>query len=179
MRAIRILIAGTLLSLPAFANIPKENEVQVKNAHKADASKSDLTVPERKFVEKATSDNLADIELGRLALEKSQSPEVKNYAQMLVDDHKKSLDKLKTIANDQKFPVPTSATTRAQADYDRLAKLDGADFDREFKKLMDKRHDEALQTFQKASNEVQNPDLKSYINQTLPMMKEHKEKLAK
>ena len=179
MRVVRILIAGTLLSLPAFANIPKDTEVQVKNSHKADASKSDLTVPERKFVEKATSDNIAEIELGRLALEKSQNPDVKNYAQMVVDDHKKSLDKLKSIANDQKFPVPTSATTRAQAEYDRLAKLNGDEFDREYKKLMEKRHAEAVKSFQEASSKVQNEDLKSYIDDTLPTLKEHKEKLTK
>ena len=179
MRVIRILVAGTLLSLPAFANIPKDTEVPVKNARKADASKSDLTVPERKFVERATSDNIGDIELGRLALEKSQNPEVKNFAQMIVDDHQKSLDKLKSISNDQKFPVPTSATTETQKEYDRLSKLSGSEFDREFKKLMEKRHTDAVQTFQKASNQVQNDDLKSYINNTLPTLKEHKEKLTK
>jgi putative membrane protein len=174
-----MLIAGTLLSLPAFANIPKDTEVPVKNARKADASKSDLTVPERKFVERATSEHIGDIELGRLALEKSQNPEVKNYAQMIVDDHQKSLEKLKTIANDQKFPVPTSATTETQKEYDRLSKLSGAEFDRDFKQSMEKRHTEAVQTFKNASNQVQNEDLKNYISDTLPTLKEHKEKLTK
>jgi len=136
-------------------------------------------VPERKFVERAASDNIAEIELGRLALDKSRDTEVRNYAQRLIDDHKKSLDQLKSIANDQKFPLPTSATTLAQDDYQRLSKLDGERFDREYKKLMDKRHAQAISTFQKASQELQNQDLKNYADKTLPTLKEHRGDLHK
>jgi putative membrane protein len=186
MRIVKLVMCGSLLMLPAFGfaadqkdtgpDIPKEVQVKVKNKGDVDATKSPLTVPERKFVERAASDHIADIELSRLALERTQNPQVRNLAQSIVDDHQKSLDQLKSIANDQKFPIPTSASTLTKKDYDRLSKLRGSDFDREYLKLMSKRHSEAMQDFQQTSNQLQNEDLRSYANQTLPTLKEHKEK---
>jgi|SRR5579859_5738601 len=183
MRVTKLFLCGALLSAPALAKpkvadvdnpIPKNEQVEVKNARGADAAKSDLTVPERKFVERAASDDIAEIELSRLALDKSRDPEVRNYAQTVIDDHKRSLDELKKLANDQKFPLPTAATSQAEVQYAQLSKLDGERFDREFKKLMDKRHAAAIATYEKASKETQHPDLKSYADKTLPTLKGEK-----
>ena len=109
MRVTRLVLCGALLAAPAVAKpkvtdvgnpIPKDTQVEVKNAHKADAAKSDLTVPERKFVERAASDDIGQIELARLALDKSRDPDVRNYAQTLIDDHKRSLDQLKSMGGE-------------------------------------------------------------------------------
>jgi putative membrane protein len=165
MRVMMLLLAGGL----AFAQIPKKDEVQVKNAPQANAAKSDLTVPERKFVEEAASDDIATIEMSRLALDKSTNKATRMRAQTLIAERQQSLDQLKRIANDQSFPLPTSATTSAQEEFKNLAKLDGEKFDREYGKQMDKRHDAAVQTFQKA--DLQHPDLKSYAEKTLRELK--------
>jgi len=50
------------------------------------------------FLKKAVIANLAEIELGRLATQKAQNPEVKQFAQMMVDGHTKALDELKQLA---------------------------------------------------------------------------------
>ncbi len=177
MRVTKLFLVGALaLGAPALAAdqqqqggaIPKDKQVQIKNKGDVDAAKSDLTVPERKFVERAASNDIAEIELGRLALDKSKTPEVRNLAQTLVDDHQKSLDQLKSIANDQKFPLPTSATTLAQQQYQQLSKLQGQEFDREYQRIVDKRHDDAVNMYQTASRDLKNPDLKSFADKTPP-----------
>ena len=189
MRVLKYVVCGALLMAPAFGfahdnnpqkdvqsangmRVQPQDQVKVKNG-KVNPQKSPLTVQERKFVEQAASDNMAEIELSRLALDKSQNSEVKNLAQTVVDDHQKSLDKLKSIANDQKFPIPTSATTQAKQEYQKLSKLSGNDFDRQYLMLMQKDHKRAVQTFQQASNQLQNDDLKSYADQTLPTLQQH------
>jgi putative membrane protein len=175
MRVAHLILSGSLLSAPALANgIPKEHQVEIKNPRGADASKSDLAVSDRKFVEKAASDDIAEIELGKLALDKSQDPQVKSYAKRSVADHQKSLEKLESVAKDHKFPLPTSATTEAQRDYRNLSKLDGKSFDGEYLKLADKRHHEEIQDYQNAK--LENQELKSWADQTLPSLKEQIEK---
>lgn len=195
MRVLKYVVCGALVMAPAFGfaresnnqpqdvqsangmRVQPQDQVKVQNG-KVNPQKSPLTVQERKFVEQAASDNMAEIELSRLALDKSQNSEVKNLAQTVVDDHQKSLDKLKSIANDQKFPIPTSATTQAKQEYQKLSKLSGNDFDRQYLMLMQKDHNRAVQTFQQASNQLQNDDLKSYADQTLPTLQKH-EQMAK
>jgi putative membrane protein len=174
MRVAHLILSGSLLSAPALANgVPKEYQVEVKNPRSSDAAKSDLAVPDRKFVEKAASDDIAEIELGKLALDKSQDPQVKSYAKRSIADHQKSLDKLESVAKHHKFPLPTSATTEAQRDYQNLSKLDGKRFDEEYQKLADKRHGEEIQDYQNAK--LENQELKSWADQTLPSLKEQGE----
>jgi putative membrane protein len=135
----------------------------------------DLSVKDRQFIEKVASGNMAEIKLARLALDKSQSPTVRQYAQMIIDDHEKAAKELKTIAREEKFPEPTTMDTEHQKLYDKLATESGKDFDKDYMKLMVKEHDKTIDDFQKASNELTNPELKSFVTKTLPTLKEHKE----
>jgi putative membrane protein len=135
----------------------------------------DLTVKDRQFIEQVASTNLAEIKLARLALDKSESATVRTYAQTVIDDHEKAAGQLKTIAKDEKFPEPTSMETLDQQSYDKLSTLTGKDFDTEYMKLMVKGHEKAIDTFQKASNQLSNPELKQFAAKTLPTLKEHKD----
>jgi putative membrane protein len=135
----------------------------------------DLSVKDRQFIEKVASTNMAEIKLARLALDKSQNTTVRKYAQMIIDDHEKSGKELKTIAHDEKFPEPTTMDTEHQKAYDKLATETGKDFDTDYMKFMVKDHDKTIDDFQKASNELTNPELKSFASKTLPTLKEHKE----
>jgi putative membrane protein len=50
------------------------------------------------FAMKAAQANFAEVELGKLAQQKASSDDVKKFAQMMVDDHTKALDDLKSAA---------------------------------------------------------------------------------
>jgi putative membrane protein len=155
--------------------VKPEHRVKVTNSSQANSPsvRSPLSVPDRKFIERAASDNIAEIEIARLALDQSKNEQVRAFAQMIIDDHEKALDRLKSIANDNDFPIPTEAATKQLDEYRRLAKLSGIDFDREYMKLMSKEHDQAVDAFNKATREVNNPDLREYAQKTLPTLMEH------
>src|SRR5690606_5955733 len=57
------------------------------------------------FVEEASAKGIAEIEVGRLALEKSTSQEVKTFAQRMIDDHTKANEKLAALASEKKLEV--------------------------------------------------------------------------
>jgi predicted outer membrane protein len=50
--------------------------------------------------------NQAEVELGKFAQQQSQSPEVKEFAQMLVQDHSKLIEKLQKVAGAQNASRP-------------------------------------------------------------------------
>ena len=155
--------------------VKAEHRVKVINSDQANSpsARSPLGVPDRKFIERSASDNIAEIEIARLALDQSKNEQVRAFAQMIIDDHQKALDRLKTIANQNAFPIPTEAMGQQLDEYRRLAKLNGIDFDRAYMKFMSKEHEQAVDIFTKAARDVNNLDLRDYAQKTLPTLIEH------
>jgi putative membrane protein len=53
---------------------------------------------DKAFVKKAMEGNMAEVQMGQLALQKSSDDQVKQFAQRMVDDHGKMQDQLKPVA---------------------------------------------------------------------------------
>jgi len=95
------------------------------------------------FLKKAAIANLAEIELGRLATQKAQNPEVKQFAQMMVDGHTKALDELKQLAQRSAgTQLPTALDEKHQELQQRLSGLSGEEFDREYMEAMVDAHED-------------------------------------
>lgn len=87
---------------------------------------------DKAFVAKALAGDMAEVQTGQLVARKASSPDVKSYGQMLVDDHTKALDQMKTVASQIGVEPPTAPKPAAQKEMDKLDKLEGQAFDREF-----------------------------------------------
>jgi len=68
----------------------------------------------QKFFEKAAIANMAEIKLGQLATQRAESADVKQFGQMMVDEHTKALDQLKQAARrpTSRCPRTSIASTR-------------------------------------------------------------------
>jgi predicted outer membrane protein len=73
-----------------------------------DADRNKVTRADKAFVHDLAVANMVEVELGKLAPERSRDTEVKNFAQLIVDDHTKSLNGLKGIAAQHNVKVPTA-----------------------------------------------------------------------
>lgn len=141
----------------------------------ARADKTSLSAADKDFINKATEDNLSEIKLGQLAVEKGQSTAVKDLGRHLVDDHTRANADLKQLADNQGLTLPMEMSASDKGAYDKLASLSGADFDKSFidHQVTDHQHDVA--EFQKEASRVKNPALKSWVNQVLPTLRQHEE----
>lgn len=127
------------------------------------------------FAVKAADAGLAEVELGKLAQEKATDPRVKDFAQMMVNDHQKANDELMTIATRHNITLPP-VISKDQADKQRkLREKSGAEFDKEYIDMMVKDHDKVVSLFEDASSDAQNADLKAFASKTLPILKKHHE----
>jgi putative membrane protein len=84
------------------------------------------------FVRDVAIKNLAEIELSRIALEKATSPQLKAFAQEMVDDHGSTGNSLKSIISGQSIEWPAQLDEKHREIADELAKKQGADFEREY-----------------------------------------------
>jgi putative membrane protein len=123
----------------------------------------------------AASDGLAEVKLGQLAGEKGGSAEVKELGSMMVTDHGKANEELKTLASAKGAEVPADLDKKHQATYDRLAKLSGAEFDKAYVAEMVKGHKKAVGEFEKAAK-GKDAEVKAFADKTLPTLRHHLEK---
>jgi putative membrane protein len=88
------------------------------------------------FVRDVAIKNTAEIELSRIAVDKSMSPDVKAFAQMMIDEHGAAGDKLKSVVSGHPIEPPAQLDDRHSETARELAKKQGADFDRDYLKAM-------------------------------------------
>jgi putative membrane protein len=125
------------------------------------------------FVKKAAQGNLAEVQLGHLALEKSSSPQVKQFAQRMIDDHSKAEDQLKQVASEENVTLPDSPNAEQKATKDRLEKLSGSSFDRAYMKDMVTDHTKDVSEFKMEARDAKDPAVKNYASQTAPIIESH------
>ena len=125
------------------------------------------------FAMKAAQANMAEVELGKLALQKTMSDDVKKFAQMMVDDHSKALDELKGVAGTKNITLPTAIDAEHKKLSDRLSKLSGAGFDREYMQAMVDGHKKVAADLRKESQSGTDADLKAWASKTLPTVEAH------
>jgi putative membrane protein len=99
------------------------------------------------FIIRAMQMNQAEIDLGKMAQSKTQNPRVKEYADMMVLDHSQAQEKLRGTSGASQGQVQLSKEQQQLSD--KLSRLDGQQFDKEYMAAMVKDHRQAVQIFQK------------------------------
>ena len=132
-----------------------------------------LSKDDQDFATKAAQGNMAEVNGGTMASTKGTSPDVKNFGNRMVNDHGKALDELKKLAQTKGITLPTDVNADQKAEADKLSKLSGKDFDKEYTDAMVKDHEEDVAEFDKASKNAQDPDLKAWAAKTLPVIQDH------
>jgi len=133
--------------------------------------------PDASFYKKAAEGGIAEVELGKLAQDKSSSPGVKDFGAMMVKDHSAANDKLKAIADGKAVKLPTSPSVGQMATKAKLEVLSGATFDKSYIKGMIEDHQEDIKEFEKEASSGQDADAKAYAAATLPTLKAHLKKI--
>jgi putative membrane protein len=129
--------------------------------------------PDVKFFKKAAEGGIAEVELGKLAQEKSSNASVKEFGAMMVTDHSAANDKLKAIADKKSIKLPTSPSAGQMATKTKLEVLSGGTFDKSYIKGMVEDHEEDIKEFQTEAASGQDPEAKAYATATLPTLQKH------
>ncbi len=127
------------------------------------------------FMNDAAPGGMAEVELGKLAAQKAQNPEVKAFAQKMVEDHSKAGEELKALAAQKKVMLPADVLPTHKEVMAKLSKLSGADFDKEYVTAMVAAHEKDVAAFENVSKTAADADVKAFATKTLPTLKMHLE----
>jgi putative membrane protein len=125
------------------------------------------------FINQAWNINTTEIKLGQIAQTRATNQDVRGFAQMMITDHSKLNTELQTLAAQVSGTVPLQLEKTNQDLIDRLTKLSGSDFDKQYMGAMIDGHASAIGTFEERSKETPQTDVDKWAAKTLPSLKEH------
>jgi putative membrane protein len=127
------------------------------------------------FVDNAAAGGIAEIETSRLALEKSQSADIKAFANQMITDHGKANDEL-AKANDIEVPDTTTLVKQAK---EKILEVRDESFDAAYANNQVKAHEETIELFKKQANTVTDDktkgatELRAFAQKMLPALEKH------
>lgn len=135
------------------------------------AAAANMAKKDNDFAMKAAQGGAAEVELGKLAQTQGADPKIKEFGEKMATDHAKADDELKTAASGMNLPQEPDKKQKSAEE--KLSKLQGDKFDKEYARMMLKDHEEDIALFKKEANSGQDPNLKAYAQKTLPTLEEH------
>ncbi|TBO41811.1 DUF4142 domain-containing protein [Pedobacter kyonggii] len=126
-----------------------------------------------KFTTQAAVGGMAEVELGKLALEKSSNPQVKEFATMMVKDHGMANTELMAIAKQKNITLPSTVDDEHKKKMDDLSKKSGADFDKAYVDAMVSGHKSTLKLMEDELRDAKDADLKAFATKTAPIVQSH------
>lgn len=133
------------------------------------------------FVQTAAVANMFEIQSSRLALERAQTPAVKQFAQEMIKDHTDAATKLKAAARKASadIQVPTALDQEHKQKLDELTQQKGSQFEQGYINAQVQAHDQAVVLFTAYSTGGTQPDLKAFAMETLPTLQHHQAEVNK
>ncbi len=125
------------------------------------------------FVDEASAKGIAEVESAKLALEESRSEDIRNYAQMMIDDHTAANQELKKLAQQKQLEVSDDATLMDQAKTMMLQLREGESFDEAYAANQVTAHEQTIELFREQVREGEDEELKSFAREKLPKLEEH------
>jgi putative membrane protein len=172
-----ILLAFALSSLFACNNNHPDDPVDTaKDANEEKDKADNVNAADEKdaqFLVEAASGGMMEVTLGEAAKTRSQNEKVKSFGAMMVRDHTKANEELKTLAAAKNITIPVSMGEDHQDMVNKMMENTGAEFDKKYMDMMVEDHKEDVAKFDKASTDCKDAEIQAFASRTLPVLRTH------
>jgi putative membrane protein len=134
---------------------------------------SQQAIADQTFVRKALEGGAAEVQLGQLAQQKSQSEDVKQFGQKMVEDHTQLAEQMKPIAQQLGVKEPKGPSKKDKQLIAKLEGLSGPQFDEAYIQAMVKDHKEDLKEFKDEAQSAQNQNVKRAAQEGAGVISQH------
>jgi putative membrane protein len=165
---------ATVLLLASCNNNQKPKDTKdVAEEHNDAKFDNNMQEKDAQFLVNAAEINLEEIELGQLAQKIGRTTHVRELGKMMEQAHSKSQNDLIALAKSKIVTIPTSPTNEAKDAYKKLNEKPGNDFDKAYADMMVSKHKDAIATFEKASKDGNDAEIKNWAIVSLPDLRIH------
>lgn len=137
------------------------------------AGSTQMNEQDRTFANDAAKGGMMEVMVGNLAAGKATNAKVKALAEMMVRDHTKANDELKSWATGAAFTLPAVTDDNQKKEHDDLQARSGAEFDRAYADMMVRHHTQTIEKFRQQVAGGSDASLKAFAEKTLPTLEHH------
>lgn len=156
-RKLAVIVGGVLLSHAAMA--------------------ADLNKKDTEYLRKTAQGVMSEVNLGEMAQKQAADDRVKQFGKRMVDDHGKDLQNIRQLAIQKHVVLPDAPNKEQSKEADKLAKLSGADFDKEYVKYEMKDHKDDVKENGKTMKNAADPDVKNFASAEYRTVVAHKKEI--
>jgi putative membrane protein len=172
---VKFLALAFVVFLSACENKRNEDSTEVAEEQN-EANKDSDKKKDADFAVDVADGGLYEVQLSTMALTKATSPEVKKFAQMMVDDHTKANNELKALASEKGIALPDVMGEKKQKKYYDMERDEKKEnFEKNYMDEMVDDHKEMINTFEKEAENGNDADLKSWAAGKIAALRHHLE----
>lgn len=160
MNAIKTMVCCTALAAVAAVTVPSHAQT--------------VTDDDKKFLATAAQSDTNEIALSKLAEQKAMNPAVKAFATKMVKEHTMMTNSMKPFGTAWSMNPPVGPDSDAKQEWDKLNKLSGKDFDKEYIDHMVSDHATALDKFQDEAKSTKDAKFRAVVLKGKTMVAAHK-----
>jgi putative membrane protein len=127
------------------------------------------------FVLNTAIGNMYEMQLSQHAQQKAQSPEVKQLAQMIMQDHRQASQQLQKVAQQIGVQLPQGLPSMKMQEIQILSSLPAEQFEKQYVAQMNELHAKDVACFGAQMSLAQNEQVKQFVTQTLPRLQQHQQ----
>ena len=177
-----LLVAGLLAAFATEARTGEDRKTQDRKAEQKTEGRGEKgeakALPlDEQFLIKAYVGNHKEVTLGQLAVKQAKHEKVREFGEHMVKDHGKSNEKVMALLRQRNAPPPpTEAKQKIEMAQQKLAKLQGEEFDKAYMQMMVEGHIQAEAMYK---NQIQNgkeQEIVTFAKEGLPTVQQHVQK---
>ena len=163
-----------LMAIFSFVACGNNNDSKAEAKSENDAKFDSTNIEDdTKFAVDVADAGMFEVAVSQLALTNASAASVKNFAQMMIDDHSSANAELKNAAVKKNISLPDTISNAKQKKYDDFTTKIGVDFDKAYVDYMTDAHKDAIDAFQKEADKGNDPDLRSWASGKIPILEHH------
>jgi putative membrane protein len=154
------------------------NQAKIDSAKKADTTASTQNnmaelKPDAKFAVAAADGGMLEVQLGKLAIEKGTTTQIKKLGALMVKDHSKANEELAAKAKEKNITLPATLSDKCQKTLADLSEKNGKAFDKAYADLMVSDHKEDIGEFKKEAENGNDSTMTQWARATIPTLEHH------
>ncbi len=175
MKSMMMSAAAAMLATTACSDMTASSDTASSAGVSGDMMSADATpTAAMPYVAMAGASDLYEIQSSQLALQKSRTPAIREYAQMMIDHHTKTTQDVTTAARAAGMNPPPPQLMPMQANLiAQLQPLSDAEFDRTYVTQQRQSHEMALALHTNYSRSGDTPPLRTAATGAVPIVQQH------
>lgn len=169
------LLFVSFMACKGTENKPEDSKEVAEQANKPITDNTDLD-SDIKFVINTAEKGIMEVQIAQLAISRSKNAQIIDLSKMLEADHTALNNELTKTAASKNITIPQAMSDKSAEQFKDLNAKMGADFDKEYLKILVDNHESSIDAFKKEAENGNDLEIKAWASTKIAALQAHYDK---